>query len=281
VLLFNHQSPGAARSAVEREMLDFLLLEPAPRPRPAAVPGDELRRWAGYYRCLTPQYALFAFATELLGGVRLTVEGDKVLEHGFPRRNARWTPLSRDAFCRDGESISSRFLAITDQGKRALITPAGYFEDASWTAAVVRRAVFFGALAVLTCALPAAAVRVCESLCIDEHRGGRSCAVASGDRASLHNESQLRHNHAWALPLVAAVSLFLLVVLLIRTPQRWGQRNASTVAASALTWVFASASIAGLLWARDVYSIAPSIAGTLLTLWFWRAGWIGIRLWRF
>jgi hypothetical protein len=100
------------------------------------------------------------------------------------------------------------------------------------------------------------------------------------DPLSVHNDSRLGPPLPWALVLAAAISLFSLPVLLIRTPQRWGQRNASTLAACALTWVFAVASLSALILARGAATV-PAVAAFVLTIWLWRAGWLGIRLWRF
>jgi CubicO group peptidase (beta-lactamase class C family) len=278
-LLFN--SDGMAmRFAVEREVLHFLMRgEPARAPATLEMPVDAMRGFLGTYRNASPQIEIFSFAS-LFEGMQVGKD-----DSGFFERNYRQDGLFRRvlqaprqpliatglrAFRHPDEAVSSRLFVHTQNGGEALITPNGYLE---WTPALLfqmERFLFFAALACLLTApffslfwLPGSVLR--------PHRRPANLS-------------------ARIFPLLASLTFFSVYQLLLRSPQRWGRVNATTVAAFVLTLAFAAFAAAGLVCALraptrtvgvavKLHSLLVAASAAGLTLYFWKAHWIGIRLW--
>lgn len=279
-LLFNSADAGT-RSAVEREVLHFLM-----RGRPAAVlpirpvAADQLRQLAGSYRLASPSIEAFAFLTAI-DFLDIEDEDGALFERPFrqrglfqrlahePRREL--LPVGSGAFRHPGEGVSSRLFLQALHGPAALVTPDGYLEKIDPDVARLKRDLFFAAIFALLSA-PA-------------------LALASALRRVLRKRGFPPRLSVRLFPLLASLSFFSLYLLLSRSPQRWGRVNATTISACVLTWTFALLSLAAVYssirapaqlvgrWVK-LHSLIVAAAACGLATFFWRAHWIGIRLWR-
>jgi CubicO group peptidase (beta-lactamase class C family) len=281
-VLLNGGGAGArrAREAIEAEILAFLTraVRPPP-PQEVVVAPEELARLAGFYRDVAPDQELVAPLTTL-GGVEISAEPGGLVMRPLPalslrsrlpgaRSAVRLFPAGGGAFRREGETASSFLFARTRDGEDAVVTGNGILVKASgmtvslaWWSLVIALCVLLSALALLPHVL-----------------------VQWWFRESA--------SRIWVeiLPSLSALTTFTLLGLVYLSPQQWGRLNATTVSFWALSWLYLPLSLLALagalvhawgpggIWLK-AYTLVVGLCGLGLAMFAWRAGWIGLRTWR-
>lgn len=277
-LLFNSNDPPT-RIAVEREALHFLMGGQAPQPSPTppmarGAPGE----LAGTYRVASVQSEIFAF-TSSIDLVDVDAGPGWLVERPFRRQGLvqrlfhesprELLPLGSGEFRAPEEVVSSRYFLRT-RDATAMVTPTGYLEQVRAGPARIGRSLFFSAMLVLFSALPIAVVRLALRV--------------------VRRRPSPPHLAARVFPVLASTCFFVAYALLSRSPQRWGRLNLTTLGACVLSWAFALLAVAALYFSFrapgrvigcgvKLHCMLVSSAAVGLSFFFWRAHWIGIRLW--
>jgi CubicO group peptidase (beta-lactamase class C family) len=270
VMLLNSMRSGRAYEAIRHLLVEYLLTGATVRPPPrAAVPEDELRRWAGTYHMAAPRMQLFAFLDRIQPGLELFVDGGRLYVRNVPASG--WTeelvPLRGDRFRLTGASASHITFGRDREGRRIFVASGAYFVEEP------RGRTLAYCMAPTIC-IWLIATGMLFPFALFRRRVGPTPAVLP--------------------PLCTTVSLFALPQLFIAAAnaRALGELNLYTSGIFALSLVFALGSMATMVQALQWLPRPGSITGKLHRLLFAAAACtatayltayeiIGIRLWSY
>lgn len=267
-----HEIEDALRGLLTRDVAP-----PAPEP---AAPGEAERAGlVGFWRSDTPSEEITA-ALDRLGGIEIGERPGglalRTFELDSPRALVRvpsWQPVvavGAGALRRAGDALSSATRVRTARGEDALLTANGLYVRSSGAAAAAGRALLAAGLLLAVLGLLAAPAWAVAWL-----RTGRPFALAV----------------TTLVPALAPLALAAAWAARRWSPELLGRPNATSIAIWLLGWAFAVlswAALAGVLalpWratgvAARLHGLAVSIGCSGLAAFAWRAGWIGLRTWR-
>jgi hypothetical protein len=280
-VLLNGAGSGArrAREAIEAEILPFLTraVRPPP-PQEVVVAPEELARLAGFYRDVVPDQELVAPLTTL-GGVEISAEPGGLVMRPLPALSlrshlpgagstVRLLPAGGGAFRREGEVATTLLFARTPGGEDAIVTGHGLLLRSPGWAISLRWWSLLGSLCVTLSAL----------------------AFLPHLLFTWRNSAPTPHIGVELLLVLTALAAAALLALVLLSPQQWGRLNVTTAAFWALSWLYGVLSVlvlaaaltqwngsAGL--ATRTYTLLAGICGIGLSVFAWKAGWIGLRTW--
>lgn len=279
--VLTNSSNDAALHEIEDALLALFtrgVAPPAPEPAVALAEGERTGL-AGFWRSDTPTEEITA-SLDRLGGIEIAERPDglalRTFELDSPRALLRipsWqpvVPVGGGALRRAGEAISSAVRLRTARGEEALLTAGGLYVRSSGAAASAGRALLAGGLLLAVLGLLA----------------GPAWAVAW-----LWRGRPLALALTTLLPALPAMALAAAWALRRWSPELLGRPNATSIAIWLLGWAFAVlswAALAGVLavpWRATgllarLHGLAVSLGCSGLAAFAWRAGWIGLRTWR-
>ncbi|RSK43287.1 serine hydrolase domain-containing protein [Hymenobacter perfusus] len=120
-------------SSIDKLVLEFLLRQVPPPPRPRLVPLDAaaVAPFLGHYQNEAPRQQLLGLRDYLLGDQRLTRRGPLLLLLPLLGQPDTLVPTGPLTFRRPREQFASMVLTHDHDGRRTLVTAKGYFLEAS------------------------------------------------------------------------------------------------------------------------------------------------------
>jgi len=279
--VLTNSSSDAALHEVEDALLALVTRGvPPSAPEPAAALGEAERAGlAGFWRNDAPGEEITA-PVDRLGGIEIAERPDGLARRRFdvdsPRALLRvpaWqpvVPVGGGALRGAGEAVSSVVRVRTAAGEDALLTADGLYVRSSGAAAAAGRALLALGLFLAVTGLLAAPAWAVAWL-----RAGRPASLA----------------FATLLPALPPLALAAAWALRRWSPELLGRRDATSVAIWLLGWAFGIlswAALAGVLavpWraagiVARLHGLAVTLGCSGLAAFAWRAGWIGLRTWR-
>jgi hypothetical protein len=254
-------------------------IEPPKKPEFAANPAF-LRSYVGYYHPEGTRSQILAGLEWLLGGSRITTDGNALVSQPTFGRGRRLIPTSDTLFRHENDVTPSLVFTIDEDGRRVLLGD-GYYavRVPRWRVEVVRTTVFAGLLLIAT--IPIAVFAWLVGPTISSRLGRRVPASTRPSLAALKVTLAL-------LP----VACLCLPAVVLAPAREWGEANLWTRVTFLASWAVPVLSLVAVALGVGAalrgagrwfvaYVTIVALSGLCLSAYMAASDWIGIRLWMY
>ena len=275
VVLLNSTVSGKALQDMNKLAIDFLSKDfPKPQQLAISLSSSELEGFAGYYAPGAPRSQLFAFIEDIAGGTRVRVAGGKLMMSGLFDKPETLLPVGKGLFRKEKEPEASIAFFTDGTGRMcftsATLGGAPYAERMSAAWPYFRLFLLALCFALMITSVLFALVWILRKI--------------------FGRMKEVKHFSVRAAPLLAILSLAVVVFAFVKATNDLGAVNGWAVLVFAGMILFLLLSVVGLVmalrvpkaeihrWVR-IHSLLVSLACCVVAVFF--ASWhlIGLRLW--
>ena len=261
-------------NAVIDEVLNLLIGKPGGPPadrKTVPIPQEVKEKFAGFYEFRSPRNQLFAFTDEMLAGLILDFEGDRIVARSIlGKAKDTLYHAGQNQFYKNWEGVPSTMFFESDEGKPAFWVNENYTEMASRNMRLVK---FFGILISLLLFFSFtiySLFTIIRRRWLKKEKIGRFhlCLFGAG---------------------LSFLTMFVAFSLVMEDIQKGGELNFNSLLFFVSSLVFALLSFVSIFgWFEGgqkkrfrFFYILSSIAAVMVSIYFWNIGFIGLRLWSY